>query len=205
MPIVYAMIAEMGSVTVQCSTVNTDFSNVVNLLLSRVQDQPNMRKSYAHEGHSFNYLVSQNHVMFLCVTNVEFPTRVAFAFLQKIMNDYRPGYTTPGVLQKDMDFFSNDPRSDRITNIRTEIDNVREIMVENIGAVLERGEKLEDILQQTDLMTAHSGQFNTRARKLKTAMWWKNVKLWIVIGVVAFVLLLVLIWAICGITFQRCR
>ena len=45
-------------------------------------------------------------------------------------------------------------------------------MVENIEAVLKRGERLEDLLVRTDALSQHSDRFKTSAVKLRKTMWY---------------------------------
>jgi vesicle-associated membrane protein 7 len=58
--------------------------------------------------------------------------------------------------------------------------------------VLERGEKLELLVDKTDQLQSQAFQFNKSSRKLKDAMWWKKVKIY---ALIAFVVCLV-IWII---------
>ena len=51
------------------------------------------------------------------------------------------------VLQKQMDFYSNDPSADKVAGVRKDVDEVKSIMVSNIDKVLDRQEKIE-ILQE---------------------------------------------------------
>lgn len=83
------------------------------------------------------------------------------------------------------------------------------IMRGNVEKVLERDQKLSqlddraDALQQgarleqlglaTTLLTFLFSQFETQAAKLKRKYWWKNCKMWLILGVVAFVVLMIII------------
>lgn len=54
------------------------------------------------------------------------------------------------VLGQQMDYFSNNPQADTITRVRGEISEVKEVMVQNIEKVLDRGEKIELLVDKTD-------------------------------------------------------
>lgn len=98
---------------------------------------------------------------------------------------------------------------DKVKAIQKEIDSVKDIMMENIGNykqrqikyfeyeiniyidhVLKRGERLEDLMNKTDEMANEADQFRRGATKLKNAMWWKNVRLMIILAVVVIVSLI---------------
>lgn len=51
------------------------------------------------------------------------------------------------VLQKQADFFSFDPSSDKITQVREEVNKTKQVMVDSIDKVLQRGEKIELLVQ----------------------------------------------------------
>ena len=86
-------------------------------------------------------------------------------------------------------------KADAIANTQQEIDNVKGIMTENIERVLERGERIDLLVDKTDRLGAGAQDFRMRSRGLKRRMWWKNVKLMVLIAVVV-VFLIVLIYFI---------
>ena len=46
----------------------------------------------------------------------------------------------------------NDPNVDKVTVLRSELDNVREVALQNIDRVLERGERLDGLVERTTLL-----------------------------------------------------
>ena len=89
-------------------------------------------------------------------------------------------------------------KEDAITNTQQEIDNVKGIMTENIERVLERGERIDLLVDKTDRLGVGAHDFRMRSRSLKRQMWWKNMKLMVMLGVVVVFLLYLLIGAGCG-------
>ncbi|KAL2142766.1 hypothetical protein VTI28DRAFT_783 [Corynascus sepedonium] len=79
---------------------------------------------------------------------------------------------------------------DAIGNVRREIDDVRGIMTRNIEGLLERGERIDLLVDKTDRLGQGASEFRMRSRGLKRRMWWKNVKL---MGLLGFVLILILV------------
>ena len=96
-------------------------------------------------------------------------------------------------------------------------------MVQNIEKVLERGERIDLLVTRTEEMQEQSYKFKSGATELKKKLWWKNVKLWLVIACLVIVRVdpsssclslltlsvQILIWlivsAVCGFTFSKCR
>ena len=58
---------------------------------------------------------------------------------------------------------------------------------------LQQGARLEPAAWSTTLITSFFSQFETQAAKLKRKYWWKNCKMWLILGVVAFVVLMIII------------
>ena len=85
---------------------------------------------------------------------------------------------------------------DAIGNAKREIDDVRGIMTKNIESLLERGERLDLLVDKTDRLGGSSREFRVRSRGLKRQMWWKNVKLMALLGFVVFLVILAIIVAV---------
>jgi vesicle-associated membrane protein 7 len=77
-------------------------------------------------------------------------------------------------------------------------------MVQNIEMVLERGEKLELLVDKTEKLQAQAFQFSRAAKELKTVMFWRKVKLYFLI----FFIVVISIWLIssflCGFDYSKC-
>lgn len=80
-------------------------------------------------------------------------------------------------------------REDAITVAQREIDDVRGIMTRNIEGLLERGERIDLLVDKTDRLGGSARDFRVRSRGLRRRMWWKNVKL---MGLLALVVVLII-------------
>jgi len=54
---------------------------------------------------------------------------------------------------------------------------VRAVMVENIDKVLERGDRIELLVDKTSTIQDNSFRFKKQSRRLRQAMWMENAKL----------------------------
>jgi vesicle-associated membrane protein 7 len=54
---------------------------------------------------------------------------------------------------------------------------VKNVMVQNIDRVLERGEKIELLVDKTDALQGEAFRFKRQARQLKQQLWWRNIRL----------------------------
>lgn len=130
-----------------------------------------------------------------------FGRRIPFIFLQdlkeKFLNTYgkNRAFEAPPyglnefsrVIEKQMEYFSTNPNADRLKQVHGEIEQVKDVMVHNIERVLERGERIELLVDKTDNLNQQAFAFKKRSTQLKRAMWWKNTKIMAMICLVCFV------------------
>lgn len=89
-------------------------------------------------------------------------------------------------------------KQDALTNVQQDIENVRGIMTDNIERVLERGERIDLLVDKTDRLGVGAHDFRVRSRGLKRRMWWKNVKLMALLTVVVIFLIYLFVGFGCG-------
>ncbi|MBA0699867.1 hypothetical protein Goari_001471 [Gossypium aridum] len=120
--------------------------------------------------------------------------RAIFSALPYGMND-----EFSRVLSQQMEYYSSDPNADRINRLKGEMGQgcsnlsfsdygywsnvlmvlyqVRNVMIENIDKVLERGDRLELLVDKTANMQGNTFRFRKQTRRLRNTVWWRNVKL----------------------------
>ena len=89
-------------------------------------------------------------------------------------------------------------QDDAFRNVQSELDNVRDIMSQNIEQVLERGERIDLLVDKTDRLGGNARDFRVRSRGLRRRMWWKNVRLMVMLVVVIVFLIYLLVGFGCG-------
>lgn len=95
------------------------------------------------------------------------------------------GETNPKWIKED--FSNNASSSDRIRSVQGEIDQVKDVMVHNVERILNRGERIELLVDKTENMSQQAFAFRKRSTQLRRQMWWKNIKLLMIMGVSAVV------------------
>ncbi len=74
----------------------------------------------------------------------------------------------------------------------------------NIEQILERGEKLELLVDKTDQLQTQAFQFQKTSRKLKNAMYWRKVKIYAAVSVIVILLMWIISAIACGIDYSKC-
>jgi len=208
MPIVACLISRGNVVLAEYSPPGTNFATIARRLIEQIPTTPDSKKSYSHDSFHFHYLV-EGGITYLCMTDQNMNFRVPYAFLFDLNSRFKGTYAEKifsagpmgmndsfsRVIKERLEFFSNERNVDKISKVRGEIEDAKNIMVNNIEKVLERGEKIEVLVDKTEDLNQQSASFKSKGQKLKMKMWWKNAKLCCILICIVAVILAVIICA----------
>lgn len=85
----------------------------------------------------------------------------------------------------------------KVAAVQKKVDEVKNIMVENIERVLERGEKIELLVDKTDNLRFQADKFHKTGRQLRSRMWWQSMRMKIIIVVIIILLAVIIFCAVC--------
>lgn len=214
--ILYSLIARGKTVLAEFTFTSGNFPTITRLLLGKIQTDRDGKMSYIYDQYIFHYMCC-DHILYLCMCDESEKRRIPFNFLEDIKQRFMSTYGDQAhtaiafamntdfspVLQQKMEQY-NTPSSDQFAQIHHKLDDVKNVMVQNIEMVLERGEKLELLVDKTDQLNATAFTFEKSSRKLKEAMFWKKVKIYMLaISLLAFIVF-VITWVACGADFSKC-
>ncbi|MBA0558031.1 hypothetical protein Golob_015071 [Gossypium lobatum] len=179
MAILYAVVARGTVVLAEFSAVTGNAGAVARRVLEKLPEEADSRLCFSQDRYIFHILRSDG----LC-----FLWRIPFSYLEDIhmrfmknygkVAHYAPAYAMNDefsrVLHQQMEFFSNNPSADTLNRVRGEI---RTIMVENIEKILERGDRIELLVDKTATMKDGAFHFKKQSKRLRQALWMKNAKL----------------------------
>ncbi|KAH9828795.1 synaptobrevin-like protein [Rhodofomes roseus] len=77
--------------------------------------------------------------------------------------------------------------------IQQQIDDTVGIMRENITKVAERGERLDQLQDKTDNLAVSAQGFRRGANRVRKNMWWKDMKMRIIIGVAIAIIIIIIV------------
>jgi len=80
--------------------------------------------------------------------------------------------------------------------IQAQIDDTVGIMRENITKVAERGERLDSLQDKTDNLAISAQGFRRGANKVRKNMWWKDMKMRIIIGAAVAIIIIIIVVSI---------
>jgi len=218
MPIIYAVVSRGTIVLAECATARGNFDQVARKILEKIPTTANSKMSYVYERHIFHYVVD-DQLIYLCMADEEFGRRIPFAFLEDMKSRFKSTYAERGksalafamnedfarVMKNLMDYYSANPNADKINKLKGEVDEVKSVMVSNIEKVLERGERIELLVDKTETLSSNAFKFKRQSTALKRSMWWKNIKLILIIVVVIVIIIYIIVAIVCGgPAFQGC-
>lgn len=160
---------------------------------------------------AFNYLSSQGYT-FLVVAAEAYGRTVPFAFLERARDEWFAKWADKGAaaaahsldksfgarLRHWMDYCEANPEEvSKVAAVQKKVDEVKGIMVENIERVLERGERIELLVDKTDSLRFQADRFHKTGRALRSKMWWQNFKIQLIVLLIVVVIGLVIFASIC--------
>lgn len=106
----------------------------------------------------------------------EYPPRVAFSLLGKITEDFDaaiPTWKTEvrneaivwPALETMLAKYQDPASADQIMKIQKNLDETRDVLHQTIDSVLQRGEKLEDLVERSGELSAQSKLFYKQAKR----------------------------------------
>uniref|UniRef100_A0A3B5MH17 Si:ch73-234b20.5 n=1 Tax=Xiphophorus couchianus TaxID=32473 RepID=A0A3B5MH17_9TELE len=81
--------------------------------------------------------------------------------------------------------------------VQSQVNEVKVILKDNINKVLERGDKIDDLIGKTDDLQASADSFQRTSTRVARKYWWKNIKMMILIGAIVLIILILIILAAC--------
>ncbi|CAF9917086.1 MAG: hypothetical protein HETSPECPRED_003120 [Heterodermia speciosa] len=234
-PLLYSCIAYRTTILTEHTTsAASQTSSLASLILPKIDHSKPQKLTYTHNQNFIHYIAdapsdhpdgdpSAGGLTYLVAAPSSFGRRIPFGYLVEIKKQFlsrydptttdfagMPSYGAADFNRQLKDLMisygtTQAGKEDAITNTQQEIENVKGIMTENIERVLERGERIDLLVDKTGRLGIGAHDFRMRSRSLKRQMWWKNMKLMVMLGVVVVFLLYLLIGAGCGLPgWSRC-
>lgn len=164
------------------------FEEIADRILNKTPTGTDVRTSYDSGNVGYHVQVHQD-LIYLAVCLRGYPRQLAFDFLQQVREQFETRYapadlrrmTKPDAL--DAAFRPTlkaltqtyTTRQDKIAQLQGEVRDIHAVMQRNIEDVLERGERLDDLVEQADALRNTAGTFQRQSGTLKKRMCQKNV------------------------------
>ncbi|KAH6816167.1 vesicle-associated membrane protein 726 [Perilla frutescens var. frutescens] len=205
--LIYSFVARGTVILAEYTEFKGNFTSVASQCLQKLPASSN-KFTYNCDGHTFNYHVENGFTY--CVVAVESTGRqLPIAFLERVKEDFNKRYgegkaATAGQnslnkefgpkLKEHMQYCVDHPEEvNQLAKVQAQVSEVKGVMIENIEKVLDRGEKIELLVDKTEDLRSQAQDFRAQGTKLKRKMWFENMKIkLIVLGIL--ILLGLVVW-----------
>ncbi|QSL66368.1 hypothetical protein MERGE_000746 [Pneumocystis wakefieldiae] len=144
------------------------------MLFSRMvaeETQVKQRRSVEQDNYVLHVYSRSEGVAGVAVCDKEYPLRVAYSLLSDLLERFLIKYPctswpeqenerlTFTVLDEYIEKYQDPKKADSIMKVQQELDDIKNVLCETIDSVLQRGEKLDDLVQRSDILSAQSRLF----------------------------------------------
>lgn len=219
MPILFCMVARRTSVLAEYSASQGNANTVSRAILEKLPLNTDTRVSYSQDSHMFHVLCSGG-LTYLCMADDAFGRRTPFAFLEEVQRRFTAAYGAGAltalayayntefarVLHQQCDYFSSSAggSSDPLGKARIELTEVKAAMVQNIDMVLDRGEKIELLVDKTEGLAGDAFRFKRQSTSLGRTMWLRNMKSTVLLTCAGLLIAYFVVGMICGFSLTWC-
>ncbi|KAH7645321.1 YKT6 v-SNARE homolog [Dermatophagoides farinae] len=135
------------------------------------------RSSLQQQEYLCHCYIRSDRLAGIVISDNEYPNRVAHTLLSKILEEFTqsvPSIRWPTMQEGQAPYtkldqylarFQNPKEADAMTKLQTEIDETKIILHDAITGILERGEKLDNLVEKSEELSTQSKLFYKTARK----------------------------------------
>ncbi|XP_038693250.1 vesicle-associated membrane protein 722-like isoform X2 [Tripterygium wilfordii] len=182
--LIYSFVARGTVILANYTEFKGNFTGIADQCLQKLP-ATNNKFTYNCDGHTFNYLVDSGFTY--CVVAAESVGRqLPIAFLERIKEEFIKGYggdkaataTANGLnkefrpkLKEQMQYCVDHPEEiNKLAKVKAQVSEVKGVMMENIDKVLDRGEKIEILVDKTEDLHNQAQGFRQQGTQLRRKM-----------------------------------
>mmetsp|Transcript_3252 Transcript_3252/g.8044 ORF Transcript_3252/g.8044 Transcript_3252/m.8044 type:complete len:232 (+) Transcript_3252:1-696(+) len=158
------------------------------------------------------YAIVDEGIVYGCISHSSLSTAAAMVFLSDVKDQFcsqfskvdrttapenTPAFRRFSITIKRAMEVAYSGGQEKLDSVKRQIEDTKNVMAVNISKVLERGERLEDVMDKSEKMKDTADAFRRKGKELRRKMWWQNTKFKLIIAAVVIVLLLLLFFGIC--------
>lgn len=206
MSVLFCCIARGTTVLCSHQTGDGSYTDTISNMLANISHAADGKKTFSAQNNDYHCL-TDNGILYVCVTPSGIDKTKPFNFLTEIKKRFTSGpligramVAGPGDLDRDFNFvlsqqmknFSK-PGNSTMSRLQSQVEEVKGVMTQNIEKVIERGDRLDDLMDKTEELEASAANFQRTSRKISKRYWWRNKKMTIIIVCVSIVVVVVIV------------
>ncbi|XP_057484072.1 vesicle-associated membrane protein 722-like [Actinidia eriantha] len=209
--LIYSFVARGTVILAEYTEFTGNFTSIASQCLQKLPSTNN-KFTYSCDGHTFNFLIEDGFTY--CVVAAESAGRqIPMAFLDRTKEDFTKrcgGQAATAAanslnrefgpkLKEQMQYCVDHPEEiSKLAKVKAQVSEVKGVMMENIEKVLDRGEKIELLVDKTDNLRSQAQDFRTQGTQIRRKMWFQNMKIKLIVLGILFAIIMIIVLSICG-------
>ncbi|EAR94620.1 synaptobrevin (macronuclear) [Tetrahymena thermophila SB210] len=212
----YICISRGNTILTDYTEETGNFRQVLQEILPEIK--PETRDIYQTGDQKFFIRSTSENFIFCILCSRDYQQRIGFTAIDQIMQIFMEkttleqrktalSHSLDKILKNDIKQkyqLFNTPACDKLTTLRQNVDQLKDVLEKDLSLLLQRGEKLEVIVKKSENMKTVSTELHRNAKKVKNHMWWQNKKMLIAIVLIVIVLIWLISSFICGFDYSKC-
>ncbi|OAY62557.1 Vesicle-associated membrane protein 724 [Ananas comosus] len=208
---IYSFVARGTVVVAEYTEYTGNFAAIAERCLHKLPSSNN-RFTYACDAHTFNFLVHDGYA-YCVVAKESVPKHVSLAFLERLKTDFRKRYgggkadtamaksltkEFGPVMKEHMQYIiEHADEIEKLLKVKTQVAEVKNIMLDNIEKTMDRGEKLKDLEYKASDLRNQAQDFKKQGTKVRKKMWLQNMKIKLVVLGILLILVFIIWISVC--------
>lgn len=156
---------------------------------------------------AWHLMADEKQLIYVLVTQQKYPQRCAHACLEELQRTFTDKAGDKAVTAKDRSLdktcgqllqklcqkYDDLSQVDKLAAVSAKVESVKLVMQDNVEIALQNCVKLESIEKAAEELQQQAGVFKRNANDLRKKMWWKNLKMKLILGAVILAILLAII------------
>jgi len=209
--LIYAFVARGTVILSEYTEFSGNFNSIAFQCLQKLPSSNN-KFTYNCDGHTFNYLVD-NGFTYCVVADESAGRQLPMAFLERVKDDFVSKYgggkaATAAAnslnkefgskLKEHMQYCVDHPEEiSKLAKVKAQVTEVKGVMMENIEKVLDRGEKIELLVDKTENLHNQAQDFRSTGTQMRRKMWLQNMKVKLIVLGILIALILIIVLSVC--------
>ena len=196
----------------------TDLDGVKQVLgQPNMQMSPGKHYSFSAAGSAWHMIADDLGIVYILICQLKYQQRCAYAALEELQSKFSEKFREKASTAKARSLdraanplllacctkYDNVAEVDRLAAVTKKVDTVKLVMQENVDMALQNCVKLESLERSAEELQQQAGVFRHNAKELKKKMWWKKIKMQLLIGFIILAALGALIGMIVYLTDDK--
>ncbi|XP_019169813.1 PREDICTED: vesicle-associated membrane protein 721-like [Ipomoea nil] len=209
--LIYAFVARGSVILAEHTDFSGNFNSIAYQCLQKLPAS-NSKFTYNCDGHTFNYLVD-NGFTYCVVAEESAGRQIPIGYLERIKDDFVSKYGGGKAaaaaanslnrefgpkLRDHMQYCVDHPEEvSKLSKVKAQVSEVKGVMMENIEKVLDRGEKIELLVDKTENLHNQAQDFRNTGTQIRRKMWLQNMKIKLIVLGIIIALILIIVLSVC--------